>query len=58
MVYDETPLEYPDHKITFNVYNNSSDKQSGAFTIQNNKPISFFLSILIRQIFIYTTTDK
>ena len=43
MVYSETLLNYPDWTITSTVHTYASDKQLGAVTIQNEKPIALFL---------------
>ena len=40
MVSGETLLRYPYWTITFTVHMDASDKQLGAISSQNNKPIS------------------
>ena len=44
MVSDETLLNYTDWKVPFNVHTDASDKQLGAITSQNNKPIDIFIN--------------
>ena len=51
-------LSYPDWIIPFLVQTDASDKQLGAFIGQNNKPIPFFLRIIIKPQRNYTTTEK
>ena len=58
MVSAETLLSYPDRKLPFTFHTDASDKQLGALIIQNNKPIAFFSSKLIKPQRNYTTTEK
>ena len=55
MLSDETLMNYLDCKIPFAFHSGDSDKQLGAVISQNNKQIFFFLGILIKPQFNYTT---
>ena len=58
MVSAETLLSFTDWKLSFIVHTDASDKQSGDFISQNNKPIPFFYRNLNKPQSKYTTTDK
>ena len=58
MVYSETLLSYPGWILPLTVHNDASDKQLGVVISQNNKPIDFFSSRLIKPHRNYTTNEK
>ena len=58
MVYYDTLLSYPYRTLTFMVYTNAYDKQSGIVIIKNNKHIALFSRRLSDPHHNYTTTEK